>query len=136
MPEKIEKNRDINWYPGHMYKAKKELEKKLKYIDIVLEVRDARIPISSINQDLEEILNQKKRILIFNKTSLADDKITKKWNLILRNSDIPFLFIDSLKKTDLVKILPLAKSMMQKKWSNFYIKGIAPPSLKLLSIIN
>tara|TARA_Y100001970_G_scaffold293417_1_gene440058 strand:+ start:1004 stop:1894 length:891 start_codon:yes stop_codon:yes gene_type:complete len=134
MSEKILEKSTINWYPGHMHKAKKELAKKLKSIDIVLEMRDARIPISSVNHDLEEMLNQKKRILIFNKTGLADDKITKKWNLIFSNYNIPFLFIDSLKKTDLAKILPLARSMMKLKWSTFYSKGIVPPSLKLMIV--
>ena len=124
----------INWYPGHMLKAKRELAKKLKSVDVVLEMRDARIPISSVNHDLEELLNKKKRILIFNKTGLADDKITSKWNSIYKKSEIPFLFIDALNKIDLGKILPLARSMMQKKWSTFYRKVISPPSLKLMVV--
>ena len=55
---------DINWYPGHMLKAKKELAKQLKRVDVILEMRDARIPVSSVNHDFEEMLQQKKRILL------------------------------------------------------------------------
>ena len=128
----LSEKQNINWYPGHMFKAKKELVKQLKCVDVVLEMRDARIPISSVNHDFEEILSQKKRILLFNKTSLADDKITKKWDTIFQKSEIPFLFIDVLSKVDLVKILPLARKMMQRKWSTFHRRGISPPCLRIM----
>lgn len=131
MTEKSPKQ-NINWYPGHMFKAKKELIKQLKNVDIVLEMRDARIPISSKNQDFEELLCQKKRILLFNKASLADSKVTKKWSSIFKNSKTPFLFIDALRKVDLGKILPLAQVLMQQKRSTFIRRGITPPSLRLM----
>ena len=123
---------DINWYPGHMLKAKKELAKQLKRVDVVLEMRDARIPVSSVNHDFEELLHQKKRILLFNKTGLADVEITRNWSEIFKKSDIPFLFIDALNQRDLNKILPLSRKLMQEKWSTFRRRGIRPPSLKLL----
>ncbi len=134
MIEKFDQNRVINWYPGHMHKAKKELSKQLKSIDVVIEMRDARIPISSVNHDLERLFYQKKRILLFNKTDLADENITKKWNIIFRNSDIPFLFIDAINKIGLVKILPLARSLMYQKWRSLSKKGISHPSLKLMIV--
>ena len=124
--------KDINWYPGHMLKAKKELAKQLKRIDVVLEMRDARIPVSSVNHDFEELLHQKKRILLFNKTGLADVEITRNWSEIFKKSDIPFLFIDALNQRDLNKILPISRKLMQEKWSTFRRRGIRPPSLKLL----
>ncbi len=134
MTDKFNKNKDINWYPGHMFKAKKELGQKLKSIDVVLEVRDARIPISSENHDLDELFYQKKRILLFNKSSLADDNITKKWNIIFKDSEIPFLFIDAMNRIGLGKILPLARSMMSQKWNSMSKKGIYSPSLKLMIV--
>ena len=57
--------KDINWYPGHMLKATKELAKQLKRVDVVLEMRDARIPISSANHDFEKLLQQKKTNIDF-----------------------------------------------------------------------
>ena len=136
-PELVEKSwetPDINWYPGHMLKAKKELAKQLKRVDVVLEMRDARIPVSSINHDFEELLMQKKRILLFNKTDLADVEITRKWEASLKKKDTPFLFVDALVKRNLQKILPLSRKLMKEKWSNFSKRGIRHPSLKLLII--
>ena len=132
MQGKYGNQQDINWYPGHMLKAKKELAEKLKRVDVVLEIRDARIPLSSVNQDFEELLGHKKRILIFNKTALADQEVTRNWEESFRTQDIPFLFIDAIKKSHLQKLLPLSRNIMQQKWSTFRRRGIRPPSLKLL----
>ena len=123
---------DINWYPGHMLKATKELAKQLKRVDVVLEMRDARIPVSSANHDFEKLLQQKKRILLFNKTNLADEDTTRKWKTYFKNMDTPSLFVDALNKQNLQEILPLSRKLMQEKWSNFRKRGIRPPSLKLL----
>ena len=130
--EKFINQQDINWYPGHMLKAKKELAERLKRVDVVLEMRDARIPLSSVNQDFEELLGHKKRILIFNKTALADQEVTRNWEESFRTQDIPFLFIDAIKKSHLQKLLPLSREIMQQKWSAFRRRGIRPPTLKLL----
>ena len=103
-PELVGKSWDtqnINSYPGHMFKAKKELAKQLKRVDVVLEIRDARIPVSSVNHDFEELLVQKKRILLFNKTGLADTEITRKWESYYKKKDTPFLFVDALIKLQL-----------------------------------
>ena len=132
MQGKSRNQQDINWYPGHMLKAKKELAEQLKRVDVVLEMRDARIPLSSVNQDFEELLGHKKRILIFNKTALADQEVTRNWEESFRTQDIPFLFIDAIKKSHLQKLLPLSRNIMQQKWSTFRRRGIRPPSLKLL----
>ena len=132
MQGKYRNHQDINWYPGHMLKAKKELAEQLKRVDVVLEMRDARIPVSSVNQDFEELLGHKKRILIFNKTALADQEVTRNWEESFRTQDIPFLFIDAIKKSHLQKLLPLSRNIMQQKWSTFRRRGIRPPSLKLL----
>ena len=123
---------EINWYPGHMLKAKKELAEQLKRVDVVLEMRDARIPLSSVNQDFEELLGHKNRILIFNKTALADQEVTRNWENNLRIQNTPFLFIDAIKKSHLQKLLPLSRDIMQQKWSAFRRRGIRPPTLKLL----
>lgn len=69
----------INWYPGHMAKTKKQIVEDLKLIDIIVEILDARIPISSRNPDVEQYSKNKKRIVILNKSDLADENITKSW---------------------------------------------------------
>ena len=130
--EKSSNKQNINWYPGHMLKAKKELVIQLKRVDVILEMRDARIPVSSVNQDFEELLGHKNRILIFNKTTLADQEVTRNWEKNFRTQDIPFLFIDAIKKIHLEKLLPLSCDIMFQKWSAFRRRGIRPPTLKLL----
>ena len=130
--EKYSNKLDINWYPGHMLKAKKELAVQLKRVDVVLEMRDARIPVSSVNQDFEELLRHKNRILIFNKTALADQEVTSLWKEICQTQNIPFLFVDAIKKSHLQNLLPLSRNIMQQKWSSFRRRGIRPPTLKLL----
>ena len=81
MEEDIEKSSglNINWYPGHMAKAKREIIEDLKLIDVVVEILDARIPKSSQNPDLKKIIDKKKRSIVLNKCDLADEKETKKW---------------------------------------------------------
>lgn len=69
----------IQWYPGHMAKARRILQKDLNLVDLVLEVLDARIPFSSRNPDLDEVLGKKERIVVLNKIDLANDNITDKW---------------------------------------------------------
>lgn len=69
----------INWYPGHMKKTRELIQENLKLVDAVLEVIDARIPRSSRNPIIDELVNGKKRILVFNKSDLADNEATKAW---------------------------------------------------------
>ena len=74
-----ENKTNINWYPGHMAKTKKQIIEDLKLIDVVIELLDARIPVSSQNPDMKEIVKDKKKIVLFNKCDLADESETKKW---------------------------------------------------------
>ena len=74
-----ENKTNINWYPGHMVKAQNEIKKNLKLIDIVVEVLDARIPISSRNNNINELVKDKKRITVLNKFDLADKVEVTKW---------------------------------------------------------
>ena len=69
----------INWYPGHMAKTKKQIIEDLKLIDIVVEILDARIPLASQNPDVKEYTKGKRKIMVLNKSDLADEKETKKW---------------------------------------------------------
>lgn len=69
----------INWYPGHMVKAKRQLTELIKYIDVILEIRDARLPITSHNDDLDMILERKPHVVVLNKVDLAESKITNEW---------------------------------------------------------
>ena len=85
----------INWYPGHMAKTKKQIIGDLKLIDIVIELLDARIPISSQNPDIGEITKGKRKIVILNKCDLADEKENKKWIEYFSKKRIQASLVDS-----------------------------------------
>ena len=85
----------INWYPGHMAKTKKQIIQDLKLIDIVIELLDARIPISSQNPNIAEITKNKKKIIVLNKCDLSDDKQNKLWVEYFKNKNIPAVLVDS-----------------------------------------
>ena len=69
----------INWYPGHMAKTKRQIAEDLKLIDIVIEILDERIPIASQNPDINKLIQNKKRIIVLNKSDLADKNQNEKW---------------------------------------------------------
>lgn len=86
----------INWYPGHMAKTKKQIIEDLKLIDIVIEVLDARIPISSQNPDIQEYILNKKKIIILNKSDLADEKQNQNWVEYFKKKNIPAILVNSV----------------------------------------
>lgn len=76
---------EIQWYPGHMAKAKRQLSEILRYLDLLIEVRDARVPLASHNDDLESILDKKPVIVLLNKIDLADPAVTEQWRRWFRS---------------------------------------------------
>ncbi len=74
-----ENKANIQWYPGHMAKTRRLIQENLALVDIAVEILDARIPLASRNPDIEEILGDKKEIIVLNKADLADEKVTKEW---------------------------------------------------------
>ncbi|HBU11732.1 MAG TPA: ribosome biogenesis GTPase YlqF, partial [Clostridiales bacterium] len=99
---------DIQWYPGHMTKARRQLAQKLKMIDIVIEVLDARAPASSVNPDFDDLLASKNRFYVLNKADLADEAVTKKWVGYYKERGIPALSFSVKGSTG-----PLKKSIME-----------------------
>ena len=90
-----ENKTNINWYPGHMAKTKKQIIQDLKLIDIVIELLDARIPISSQNPNIAEITKNKKKIIVLNKCDLSDDRQNKLWIEYFKKKNIPAVLVDS-----------------------------------------
>ena len=85
----------IAWYPGHMAKTKKQIMGDIKLVDIIIELLDARIPISSQNPDIAEITRNKKKIIVLNKYDLADERKNKKWVEYFKNKGIQAVLTDS-----------------------------------------
>ena len=85
----------INWYPGHMVKAQNEIKNSLKLIDIVVEVLDARIPVSSRNNNINELVKDKKRIIVLNKYDLADKVEVTKWKNYFEENGNPCILVNA-----------------------------------------
>ena len=126
--------KEINWFPGHMFKAGKQLQQTLKRVDVVLELRDARIPLASVNLEFEKLLGEKKRLVLFNKTSLAEEETIQDWVRYFKVQGISFIFIDVLEKRGLKRVLPEIRKMMKPRQERFERKGITPPALRLMVI--
>ena len=91
----MENKTNINWYPGHMAKTRRQIEQDIKIVDIVIELLDSRIPISSRNPDIVSITAKKKRIIVLNKCDLSDESKNKKWIFYFKNKGIPAVLTDS-----------------------------------------
>ncbi len=105
----------FNWYPGHMAKAIREIKNKLKTVDIVFEVRDARAPLASGNRTLEDTLRQKSRLIILNKVNMADPKMISQWEVWFKKQGVPFIFIDCFDRAQMKKVMSLAKNIVMEK---------------------
>ena len=90
-----ENKTNINWYPGHMAKTKRQIQEDLKLIDVVVEILDARIPMSSRNPDIEELIKNKDRLIVLNKYDLADEKQNQKWIQYFKNNGLQAVLVNS-----------------------------------------
>lgn len=125
---------NINWYPGHMAKAKRLIEDDLKLIDVVIEVIDARIPISSRNPDLNKMVKNKKKIIILNKSDLADDTQTKKWKEYLTNKDTIAISMNSLNNNRVNEIINTIEKIMEEEKAKALETGRTGRTIRVLII--
>lgn len=92
------------WYPGHMTKAKRQMQEDIRLVDLVIELVDARIPISSHNPDIDELGKQKSRLVLLNKADLADEEKNKKWCEYYRRQGIYAVRLDSRNRADMKEV--------------------------------
>lgn len=125
---------NINWYPGHMKVSLDKIKSSLKTVDIVCEIVDARIPISSRNPVLNEIIKDKKRIIIFNKADMADPRETRRWIDYFKKQDIEVVEFNSLidRKTD--KIYAAARKQLREKFERNESKDIKSDLIKMMVV--
>ncbi|MEW9697743.1 ribosome biogenesis GTPase YlqF [Paenibacillus sp. SI8] len=124
----------IQWFPGHMTRARRQIEDKLKLIDVVIELLDARIPLSSRNPMVDEILKGKPRMVLLNKHDLADPQITAEWVRYFADQGLPALPIDAASGTQVKEILPRAKELWAHKIASQLRKGINPRAVRALIV--
>ncbi|MDN6626313.1 MAG: ribosome biogenesis GTPase YlqF [Pisciglobus halotolerans] len=124
----------IQWYPGHMAKARRQVTEKLKMVDVVFELVDARIPFSSRNPVLDDIIQQKPRVLILNKSDLADGQKTKQWISYFKEQGIPAVPINAQEGKGIKEITKAAQKLMQPKFDRLAEKGMKPRPIRAMSI--
>ena len=115
---------NINWYPGHMKKTKESIQKNLKMVDVVFELIDARIPYSSQNPVIESIVGDKPRVIILNKSDLADSRSNKIWQDHFAEKDIPSILVDSLSGKGLDNLIKLSLDITEEKRIAFENRGV------------
>ena len=124
----------INWFPGHMVKTKREIKENLKLVDAVIEIRDARIPNSSKNPDIDQLCKGKPRIILLNKCDLANEKITKEWKKSLENNETVVLEVNALKNDGLKNIKPALLKLLKEKHDRLKAKGLVKITTRVMVV--
>ncbi len=125
---------NIHWFPGHMNKALHEVEEKVKVIDVVIELFDARAPKSSINEHLEKVIQHKKKLYVFTKADLADPKQTAKWQKHFRTEDSEVLVVNVNDKNSYNSISNAVIRLGKSKWAKEMARGMKPQPIRTMII--
>ena len=123
---------DINWYPGHMAKTKREIMEKLDLIDIVFEVIDARIPYSSKNKDIDKMVKNKTRIIIMTKIDLCDLEVTNKWIKYYEDLGFKVIPVDLINNKNIKDILNITNNISIELNEKRKLKGLKPRKTRVL----
>ena len=115
---------NLGWYPGHMTKARRAMEESLKLVDVIIELRDARIPLSSANPDLSKLGQGKKRLVLLGKKDLADPLKTQNWLEYLSRQDLMPLALDAREKKGCSEILKQLSQVAAEKKERDLKRGI------------
>ena len=115
---------NIQWYPGHMTKTRRQIEADLKQVDAVCEIVDARIPMSSRNPDIDSICGSKPRIIVLNRVDLADPAITKKWLQYFRQKGMAAIAVDCKHRKGINEFIPAVRSVLKEKLERDAAKGM------------
>jgi len=144
--ESVNTIKNINWYPGHMAKTKRKIQEELKLVDIVIEIRDARIVEASKNPEIDRICKGKPRVILLNKYDLAEDKITNQWVEKLKQDDVEVVLTNCVKgygmndiKRAIDKLMKVKRERMEKKGVlNFVTRAmvVGIPNVGKSSFIN
>lgn len=130
MSEEISKM-NINWYPGHMAKTRKQIEEDLKLIDVVIELLDSRIPVASRNPDIKRLTQNKKRIILLNKCDLSDEKINQKWVERL-SKEAPVILTDSNSGKGIDKVSRKIDELMKEEIAKQAARGRINKTIRVM----
>ena len=132
--EKSSASTSINWYPGHMAKARREIGEAMSKVDLVLELVDARCPEASRNPILNELIGSKPRIIVLNKADLSDDKVNKEWLSYYKSKNQAAILSDSVKGLGVKDIVKSAYTIMEDKLKKQEAKGMIGGNIKAMIV--
>lgn len=124
---------NINWYPGHMKKTIEDIEKKLKLVDFVIEIIDSRIPYSSRNPLFDDLLKNKKRLLIFNKSDLSNPKLNEEWMEKITDEN-NFAISYNAMKPNVNLVVKKSEELMAEEIKKFEDKGLKKGPLRAMIV--
>ncbi len=124
----------IQWFPGHMTKARRQIEAKLKLIDVVIELLDSRLPLSSRNPMIDDILRDKPRLIILNKADLADPEATRKWLAYFKAEGHTAFPVDASTGTGIKEIPEQVKILLKEKIDRQIARGMNPRAMRALIV--
>ena len=127
-----ENDKQINWFPGHMAKANRQMEEQIKLADIVIELRDARAPLASFNPTFDKLINNKPRLIILNKADLSDEEENRKWLKYFKDENT--LMINSTHDNLKVIVVNKVKEILKEKIEKARAKGIRKKVLRAMVI--
>ena len=130
----MENTQNIQWFPGHMAKTRRKIKEILPIIDAVAEVVDARIPISSRNPDLEEIIENKPHIILLNKCDMADSKVTEGWVRYYKSKGITAIAIDCKNGKGISAFKDTVKTVLADKLEQYKEKGMVGKPLRVMTV--
>lgn len=123
----MSENMNIQWYPGHMTKTRRQIETDLKQVDAVCEIVDARIPVSSRNPDIDSICGNKPRMIVLNRMDLADPAATKKWVAYFREKGMAVIATDCKTRKGIAEFVPAARIACAEKLQRDAARGMNRP---------
>ena len=124
----------IQWFPGHMTKAKREMQENLKLVDLVIELRDCRIPLSSKNPMLDEIIQTKPRLIVLSKKDKGEAEITQQWLEKLKDDTTLVIAADLLHDSFVPKLTQACKEVMKEKIERMIRRGIRPRAIRAMVV--
>lgn len=130
--KEVNSKSNINWYPGHMAKTKREISEKLDLIDVVFEVIDARIPYSSKNKDIDKMIKNKKRVLIMTKIDMCDIINTNKWIKYYEEKGIKVIPVDLINKKNISEIFKVTEEVNKELNDKRKEKGLKERKVRIL----
>ena len=124
----------IQWFPGHMTKARREMQENLKLVDLVIELRDCRIPLSSKNPMLDEIIQMKPRLIVLSKKDKGEAEITQQWIEKLKDDTTLVIAADLLHDSFVPKLTQACKEVMKEKIERMIRRGIRPRAIRAMVV--